>query len=125
MLQKKFQESSLEPTDTKYKKEQLDLDKENFINNYLSPIPEKYNKSKEEERKFLTKYLQLKDLPSDPRLISEIRLQLLNKFSEEFHKNLTNIDTVFLTNKWFFGNSFISINNLLFYSKIMGCKNIY
>ena len=95
------------------------------INEYLSHIPEKYNKSKEDERKFLNKYLSLKELPSNnPKLISEIKEQLLQKFSKEFNKNLTQINTVFLTSKWFFGNSYISMNNIVFYCEILRCKNI-
>ena len=95
------------------------------INEYLSQIPEKYNKSKEDERKFLNKYLSLKELPSNnPKLISEIKEQLLQKFSKEFNKNLTQINTVFLTSKWFFGNSYISMNNIVFYCEILRCKNI-
>ena len=33
-------------------------------------------------------------------------------------------NTVFLTHKWFFDNTFISLNNLIFYCEIIGCKNI-
>ena len=48
----------------------------------------------------------------------------MEKFSKEYNKNLTHIDTVFLTSKWYFGNSFVSMNNLLFYCEILGCKKI-
>ena len=63
------------------------------INEYLSHIPEKYNKSKEDEKIFLNKYLSLKELPSNkPKLISQIKEELLQKFSKEFNKNLTQIN---------------------------------
>ena len=100
------------------------LNVNNFINNYLSIIPDKYYKSKKEEKNFLTHYLKLKDLPTEPKLQYEIKKQLLEQFSKEYKKNLTHIDTVFLTNKWYFGNSFVSMNNILFYCEILGCKKI-
>ena len=68
------------------------------INEYLSKIPENYSKWEEDERLALNNYLSLKELPSNkPKLISEIKEQLLQKFSKEFNKNLTQINTVFLT----------------------------
>ena len=103
---------------------QKHLNIEDYINNYLSKIPNKFYKSKKEERNFLTKFLNFKDLPTDPNQIYEIKMQLLEKFSKEYKKNLTHIDTVFLTSKWYFGNSFVSMNNLLFYCEILGCKQI-
>jgi X-X-X-Leu-X-X-Gly heptad repeat protein len=68
------------------------------INEYLSKIPENYSKWEEDERLALNNYLSLKELPSNkPKLFSEIKEQLLQKFSKEFNKNLTQINTVFLT----------------------------
>jgi len=97
----------------------------NTIDDYLSQIPEKYNKSREEERKILKEYFSFKELPSNnPKLIAEIKEQLLQRFSKEFKKNLTQINTVFLTSKWYFGNSYISMNHIVFYCEIFGCKNI-
>ena len=98
---------------------QKHLNIEDYINNYLSKIPNKFYKSKKEERNFLTKFLNFKDLPTDPNQIYEIKMQLLEKFSKEYKKNLTHIDTVFLTSKWYFGNYFVSMNNLLFYCEIL------
>ena len=100
------------------------LNIETIINNYLFEIPEKYKKAREQERMFLTNYLNLKDLPTEPSLVSEIKSQLLKKFSKEYKKRLKKLDTVFLTHRWFFGNTFISLNNLIFYCEIIGCKNI-
>ena len=95
------------------------------IDEYLSQIPENYSKWKEDERIYLNKYLSLKELPSNnSKLFSEIKEELLEKFSKEFNKNLTQINTVFITSKWYFGNSYISMNNIVFYCEIFGCKNI-
>ena len=95
------------------------------INEYLSQIPENFSKWKEDERIFLNKYFSLKELPSNNlKLFSEIKEQLLQKFSKEFNKNLTQINTVFLTSKWYFGNSYIAMNNIVFYCEILGCKKI-
>ena len=95
-----------------------------LINNYLSMIPEKYNKSKIEEKERLTKFLALKDLPSDPQLILEIKNNLLKEFSKAANKNLTSMDTIFVTGQGNFGNSLVSLNNMIFYCEILGCKNI-
>ncbi len=95
-----------------------------IINNYLSQIPNKYNKEKEGERERLIKCLSLKDLPSDPQLIFEIKNNLLKEFSKAANKKLTSIDTIFVTGQGNFGNSLVSLNNMIFYCEILGCKNI-
>ena len=39
-------------------------------------------------------------------------------------KNLSQIDTIFLTDTVNFGNAVICLNNLIFYCEVLGCKNI-
>ena len=84
-------------------------------NEYLSQIPENFTKWKEDERIYFNNYFSLKELPSNNmKLFSEIREQLLQNFSKEFNKNLTQINTVFLTSKWYFDNSYIAMINIVF-----------
>ena len=94
------------------------------INSYLSLIDDKYKSEKDNEFQKINNYLQLKNVSGEPTLLNDIRNSLLTVFSEMAQKNLSQIDTIFLTDTVNFGNAVICLNNLIFYCEVLGCKNI-
>jgi hypothetical protein len=111
----------------KINKKKLNFNKTEVIDDYLAPILPIYDNFKQKERKRIEYFLSLKTLPKykNDTINEELKQELLNKISELSHKRLTNIDIVYITKPAMFGNSFIMINNILFYCEILGCKNIY
>lgn len=116
-------EEKIEKKESKvYTKEEIDK----IINNYLLPIPSKYDKNTESKK--LHNYLSLKILPNDPN--SEIYLEekkiLLGYFIKHARgKNFTSLDNIYLYEPANFGNRMQMINNIMYYCEILGCKNIY
>ena len=99
-----------------------------IINDYLSPIPSKYDKQKEDEKKRLEKFLTLIKLTNNTNktIYSEAKTDLLNVFIKFANgKNFTSLNTLFLTQPANFGNGMQMLNNLIYYCEILGCKNIY
>ena len=85
------------------------------INSYLLLISDKYKIEKDKEAVRLYNYTLLKDLPEDPILLNDIKKSLLNSISKGLHKNMTKIDTFFLKRNGNFGNSFVCLNNILYF----------
>ena len=54
-------------------------------------------------------------------LINKEKLKILSLLSKA---NITYVDTIFFTSKCNFGNCIISLNKILFYCEIIGCKSI-
>jgi len=104
-----------------------ELNKTELIDNYLSSIPSKYNNKKEKERKFLEYFTSLKILSKDDIPVSsELKLKLINELNnEKKYKNFANIKSIFILEPGNFGNRIIMLNNIIFYSEILGIKNIY
>ena len=96
-----------------------------FINNYLSSIPEKYSREKENEKQNLEKYFSLIDLPENITINSDLKNKILEKIINFYKKNITKINKLFITNTIAFGNTLLCLNNVIYYCEILGCKNIY
>jgi len=94
------------------------------INSYLSLIGDKYKSAKDIEAQKLYNYSLLKSLSEEPILLNDIRNSLLKAISGMAHKNLSQVNTIFLTENMNFGNALVCLNNLIFYCEIIGCKNI-
>ena len=75
---------------------------------------------------FLNKYLTLKQRPkysNDPLFVKE-KISILSLLSECVGKNITSVDTIFLSSNCNFGNCQVILNKFLFYCEIIGCKAI-
>ena len=108
----------------KTKKEIYDKNKD-FINNYLSSIPDIYSLDKNHEKELLEKYFSLIYLSDNETVNSELKDKILDKIYFYYKKNITSINKLIITNTIAFGNTLLCLNNVLFYCEILECKNIY
>ena len=108
-------------------KKKLQITKKDTINYYLSHISPKYDEYKNREKKFIEKFFSLKIFsPEKNSPINEkIKQELLNTINKLFKKNLTKLNIIYINDDIEFGNTMISINNILYYCEILGCNNIY
>ena len=75
---------------------------------------------------FLNKYITLKKRPkysNDPLFVKE-KISILSLISECVGKNITSVDSIFLSINCNFGNCQVILNKFLFYCEIIGCKEI-
>ena len=99
------------------------IKKENLIEYYLSQIfDNKHNIYR--EKMYLHRFLYLPKYPKDPRAKKYYKKKFLKKFSKIKNKSIKKIETVFLTQLSPFGNSIITLNNIIFYCEIIGCHQI-
>ena len=109
----------------------INYNRKEIIDDYLYSVPSKYNNMINSERELLEKYLSLKDLSKETNetYISEIKGQFLNIFISLFinNKNYKDIQYLYFKDYYHnhFGNKMIILNNLIYYSEILGFKNIY
>ena len=99
-----------------------------IIEEYLFPIPKKFDNDKNEERNRFRGFLSLKIMPKEQNasLFLEVKNILLNSFSKYAKvKTFTKLNTIYLTEPANFGNRMQMLNNLIYYCEIMECKNIY
>ena len=95
-----------------------------ILNYYAYYLPDKNFNTKLVEINKSNRYLSLEELPEEPKLLLEIKQKLLNSISKNAHKNLTRLDTIFVTRYGRFGNTLVSFNNVIFYCELLGCKQI-
>jgi len=100
------------------------------IEDYLLPIPSRFEKHKNRELVKVINYLQLKNFSeiTNDTLKYEIQLELFNElksFSKNMNKNLTDVKIMFLKESLKFGNSMILLNNLIAYCEVLNIRNIY
>lgn len=55
----------------------------------------------------------------------ELKNNLIEKLSQKFNKNISFVENIFVKEICFFGNRMIALNNIIYYSEILGIKNIY
>ena len=99
-----------------------------IIDEYLLPIPQKFDDDKKKERNRLQKFLSLKIMPkdqNDPFFLEEKSklLKSMNEFAKV--KNFKKLNTIYLTKTANFGNRMQMLNNIIYYCEIIGCKNLY
>jgi len=94
------------------------------VDNYLSSVS--YTTVREEEKKLLESYLNLKVLSKDPKDNSnnEAKKQLLT-FLKLYNPNISQIKEVYIQRTHFFGNRMVMINHILYFCEIFEWKNIY
>ena len=70
--------------------------------------------------KKINKLLNISDLD----FMEEIKVKLYDDLSRTNGRTISYIDTLYLTNGMRFGNSLISLNNVIYFYGIVGCKKI-
>jgi len=51
--------------------------------------------------------------------------KLISKFNKKYKKNFNNVKNIFIDDAFNFGNRIIALNNIIYYSEVLGIKNIY
>jgi hypothetical protein len=100
------------------------------IEDYLLPIPSRYEKHKNRELVKVINYLQLKNFTeiTNSTLKYETQLELFNQlssFDKTIHKNFSDVKIIYLQESLKFGNSMILLNNLIAYCEDLDIKIIY
>ena len=100
------------------------------IEDYLLPIPSRYEKHKNRELVKVINYLQLKnysEITNDTQKY-ETQLELFNELksiNKDMNKNISEVKIIYLKESLKFGNSMILLNNLIAYCEVLDIRNIY
>jgi len=100
------------------------------IEDYLLPIPSRYEKHKNRELVKVINYLQLKNYTEITNDTQKYQTQLelfnqLKSFSKNMNKNISEVKIIYLKESLKFGNSMILLNNLIAYCEVLNIRNIY
>ena len=101
------------------------------IENYLLPIPSRYEKHKNRELVKVINYLQLKNYSEITNSTEkyEIQKELFNELksfsNKNLNKNISEVKIIYLKESLKFGNSMILLNNLIAYCEVLNIRNIY
>ena len=100
------------------------------IEDYLLPIPSKYEKHKNRELVKVINYLQLKNYTAmtNNTLRNQTQYELFNElksYSKKQDKNISEVKIIYLKQSLKFGNSMILLNNLIAYCEVLDIRNIY
>ena len=100
------------------------------IEDYLLPIPYKYEKHKNRELVKVINYLQLKNYTAitNNTIRNQTQYELFNElksFSKKQDKNISEVKIIYLKQSLKFGNSMILLNNLIAYCEVLDIRNIY
>ena len=100
------------------------------IEDYLLPIPSRYEKHKNRELVKVINYLQLKNYTEITNDTQKYQTQLelfnqLKSFSKNVNKNISEVKIIYLKESLKFGNSMILLNNLIAYCEVLDIRNIY
>ncbi len=100
------------------------------IEDYLLPIPSRYEKHKNRELVKVINYLQLKNYTEITNDTQKYQTQLelfnqLKSFSKNMNKNISEVKIIYLKESLKFGNSMILLNNLIAYCEVLDIRNIY
>ena len=100
---------------------------EEFLKNYLSIFNGKYDDEVLIDIQRIKKCFSLKILLKNNN--SSINLVMIEKLRElfynQYHKNFKFIKNIFIENAIPFGNRMIALNNIIYYSEILGIKKIF
>ena len=105
----------------KYKGEKILKSK---LINALSQISDDYISDKENEINSINNYYNLTYYYDNSIVKSELKAKLLCEISRMKNKNITQIETFFISSNINFGNGLIAFNNAIFYCEIIDCHNI-
>ena len=96
---------------------------EKYISNFKGNFGQEAKIDIERVKDLLSLKVMLKDENSSLNI--KLKNRLIHKLSQKFEKNITLIKNVFVNKICFFGNRMIALNNIIYYSEILGIKNIY
>lgn len=100
----------------------------NVINNYLNSIPSKYELEKYQDAFALSNVYPLINVSeiSNESSTNLLKIDLINQLEiKKEEKNISDIKAIYLGESFNFGNTMILLNNILFYSEILGIHNVY
>ena len=93
-----------------------------IIDTYMRRIPNQYSKIRDNFIQSIQNIASLKVYSED----DEKNIKLFkDKLSQKFKKNSSLVKNIFITKTGGFGNQICALNNIIFYSEILGIKNIY
>ena len=93
-----------------------------ILDNYFNLTPN-YNKGA--KKYFFEVFHNIASLKVYSKEDEDSKKLLKEKFSEKFKKNISLVQNIFITRGGYFGNQICCLNNIIFYSEILGIKNIY
>lgn len=95
-----------------------------FYQNKFQLIFHKFKINHDRENK--SDFLDLKDKSffNNSSIIQE-KERILSFFSKELEKNITFVNNLFYSLNFNFGNLLCSLNKIIFYCEILGCKKIF
>ena len=96
---------------------------EKYISNFKGNFGQEAKIDIERVKDLFSFKVMLKDENSP--LNTELKSRLIQKLSQKFTKNITLVKNVFVNQICFFGNRMVALNNIIYYSEILGIKNIY
>ena len=98
-----------------------------YINNYLSPFKNNYDYPVLREIRRLKRYFSLKVIVKggNSTLNLETKEKLIERLKTFTRKNFSLVKNIFIESSFNFGNVIVAFNNLIYYSEILGIKNIY
>ena len=99
------------------------ISKKKLITEFLSRVSDDDNIVGHEKQRFSSLFY-LPEYSDNHNLRNNIKNSFMNMFSKIKNKNISNIETFFITNNVRFGNNIITINNVIFYCEIIGCNKI-
>ena len=99
------------------------INRKKLLTDFLSRVSNDNHIVGHEKKKF-SKYFYLPEYLNDKNFRYNIKNKFLNMFSQIKKKSINKIDTFFVGYSIPFGNSLITMNNLIFTCEIIGCNKI-
>lgn len=99
------------------------INRKKLLTDFLSRVSNDNHIVGHEKKKF-SKYFYLPEYLNDKNFRYNIKNKFLNMFSQIKKKPINKIDTFFVGYSIPFGNSLITMNNLIFTCEIIGCNKI-
>jgi len=98
-----------------------------ILKNYLSIFKGNYNSELAIDIERIKEYFSLKVLPKNKNYLvnKKEKDNLKNLFNKKFNKNFAFVKNIFIEDAYPFGNRMIALNNIIYYSEVLGIKNIY
>ena len=96
---------------------------EKYISNFKGNLGKETNLDIKRLKDLFSLKVMLKD--ENSTLNIELKNNLRDKLSKRFKKNIKLVKNIFITHICYFGNRMVALNNIIYYSEILGIKNIY
>ena len=110
-----------------YNNNWIKKDMTEFINKYLSNFKGSNDSQVLRDNSFIKEYFSLKVMLKEEN--STLNLETIKELKKELkrrtNKNFSFVKNIYITRRIYFGNLIMAFNNLIYYSEILGIKNIY